>query len=183
MGLWLAAGQDGQQVFWLDIDSSNVDCDEDADLQNTTPPAFSPTGNEFMVVDEQHRACRFRYPDVHLVKRCRSPCDDPFDYPIQYLNTDIALARTRDGRHYALDVDTMRVIDEVVIKGHEPRPIEDLYPALVGSKQLATDILFFECVGHDVMFVHRSDKGADLKGWKDSLVCFSIDDLIPSLVG
>src|SRR5262249_23506292 len=62
--LWLAAGQDGQQVYWLTIDPGGLHAQSESTLKNTGPPWFSPRGNEFLVINESYAVCRYEYPQV-----------------------------------------------------------------------------------------------------------------------
>lgn len=179
VALWLAAGQDGQQVYWLTRQAGEVRCDPEINLENTTPPAFSPSGTSFWVVNDDQAACRFEYPSVRQTASCESPCgeDDPFGCSVCCLDDRYAFVGSGSGRIFVLDARRMNVVEEVIIEGHEPRPVEHYYPSLVGDKQLSTDISFFQRVGSLIVFVHRLDRGSDLSGWKDGLLCFSVDAL------
>src|SRR5262249_154977 len=46
VSLWMAAGQDGQHVFWLKRRGSSFTSEQEEQLVNTIPPVFSPDGSE-----------------------------------------------------------------------------------------------------------------------------------------
>jgi hypothetical protein len=131
--LWLAAGQDGQQVYWLQRTRSGFSCTLEAKLKNTIPPVFSPNGEQLLVVNEDHAICKFDYPAMQQVG---SPLesedeDNPFTESLCYLNDRQALVSTNEQRLFVVDTVRMQVQAEVSLEGHEPRPISpDRAPSL-----------------------------------------------------
>ena len=77
----------------------------------------------------------------------------------------------------------MRVVEELAIEGHAPRPIEEYHPRLVGDGSLCTDISSIERVGDYLIVVHPvhqpSEPGPDgsvkFEAWRDGLLCFPIN--------
>jgi hypothetical protein len=51
---------------------------------------------------------------------------------------------------------TMRVVNELTIEGHEPRPAEEYYPNLTGDRNLCTDIGEVSRLGDYLIFGHAA---------------------------
>ena len=174
--LWLAAGQDGQQVYWLKRTRGGLSCAPEAKLKNTIPPVFSPKGKQLLVVNEEQAICKFDFPAMRQVG---SPLesgdeDNPFVTSLCYLNDRKALAGTNEQRIFVVDTARMKVEAEVSLEGHEPRPIGEYYPRLAKERGLGTDISYFARLGDVVVFVYRRDRGTGSAGWKDSLLWLSV---------
>jgi hypothetical protein len=184
--LWLAAGQDGQCVFWVMRDDSSLRATIEPCLENALPPAFSPSGGEFLTIVELGRALeRYRYPPAELLGVCESPygADDPFETSVCYLDNSQALACSTNGRIAVVDTRSMRVVEELAIEGHEPRPTKEYYPRLIGDSSLCTDISYIARVGDYLIVVHPlqrplepgPDGGVKFEEWRDGLLCFPIN--------
>ncbi len=175
--LWVAAGQDGQQVFWMAKDADWCGATVEPCLRDTVPPAFSPGGGEFLVIGDEGVLRRYEFPSRALVGTCESPDgeSDVFADHVHYLDDRRALATTFNSRVFLVDVPNMRILDEIALAGHEPRPIEYYYPRLRGDTQLCTDISYSVGCGDTIVFVCRSDRGSGLKGWKDTLMFVSVE--------
>lgn len=176
ISLWLATGQDGQQVYWLKRTRNGFSCTLERHLTNTSPPVFSPSGTHVLVVNENFSICNFDFPDM---RQSSSPLksedeDNPFSESLCFLNERQALAGTNEQRIFVVDTVQMRVEEEVAIEGHEPRPIGEYYPTLAKETGLGTDISHFARLGDVIIFVYRRDRRTGLAGWKDSLLWLSI---------
>lgn len=185
LSLWLAAGQDGQCVYWVTRDDDRFRCTIEPSLHNTLPPVFSPGGPEFLVVGDFPGAVRkFRHPNPEPLGSCASPFgeEDPFSTSLCYLDETWALADSHNNRIALVDTSTLRFVKEVVIESHEPRPVEAYYPTLAGDRQLCTDILYFDRAGDDLVIVYRlhhplgggPDRGPRFEEWRDGLLCFPV---------
>lgn len=172
VALWLAAGQDGQQIYWVTRHAGGIRCDLEPQLKDTPPPVFAPGGREFLVADGDGRRLRKLGFPGRVMGECRWVDGDEggFDYFQCYLDGARALVSVREGRTFLLDTNRMTLLHEVAIENHEPRPVEELYPALAGDRQLCTDLSYFERVADDVIFVSRRDQGTGLDEWKDRLL-------------
>jgi hypothetical protein len=177
--LWMAAGQDGQRVFWVTKLTDSLGVEPEPFLEDTTPPVFSPDGGEFLVVDGLWSVCRYPFPTDRKLGTCRSKWgeEDYFGESLCYLNDTTALVHTHHGRLFRIDLRAMRVRDEVAVRGHEPRPVEEYYPRLIGDKTLCTDITSFARVGDAVLFTYNREKEADLGKWKDTLIFYEVGSL------
>ena len=176
VSLWIAAGQDGQEVHSLKQKGFSFSFNRMDKLTNCIPPAFSQDGSELLVVTENYSICRYAFPSM---KQLGPPLlsgdeDNPFAESLCYLDSQHALAGTGEQRIFLVDTATMQIEDEIAIEGHEPRPIGEYYPTLAKERGLGTDITWFTRLGSVIVFVFRRDRGTGLKGWKDSLLWYSV---------
>lgn len=176
VSLWIAAGQDGQQVHWIRRRGGKFSCELENQLANTTPPVFSTDGSEFLTVNENHAICKYEFGTM---KRSGRPVvsndqDNPFAESLCYFDKRHALAGTNEGRVFLVDTDRMKVVEEVELEGHEPRPIGEYYPILAKEHGLATDISWFTRLGNAIVFIYRRDRGNGIKTWKDSLLWYLV---------
>ncbi len=178
VALWIAAGQDGQQVVWVKRRGYKFFCEPVEQLVNTTPPVFSPDGSSLIVLNAENSICKYEFPSMKRIgTRLESKDEDnPFAESMCFMDHRHVLASTAVGRIFLLDTDRMRTMEEVELEGHEPRPIGEYYPSLAKESRLATDISWFARLGKAVVFVFRRDRGTGLKGWKDSLLWYSVKD-------
>ena len=176
ISLWIAAGQDGQEVIWFKRKGRNFSLEKVDGLTNCIPPVFAPDGSELLVVDEDNAICRYAFTGM---KQLGSPLesgdeDNPFAESLCYLDNQHALAGTGEGRVFLIDTKNLRIEEEVAIEGHEPRPIGEYYPKLKNERGLGTDITWFTKLGNVIVFVFRRDRGTELQGWTDSLLWYSV---------
>jgi hypothetical protein len=178
VSLWLAAGQDGQQVYWLNRNRKGFCCTLEPCLKNTMPPVFSPSGEHVLVVNERNAICKYDYPNMHQIGLPLELGDEdnPFAESLVYLNEQQALASSREGRIFVVDTVRLKIEEEVAVEGHEPRPIGEYYPTLANERGLGTDISYFAKLGSMIFFVYRRDRGSDLAGWKDTLLWMSVKE-------
>ncbi|WP_254510988.1 hypothetical protein [Anatilimnocola floriformis] len=174
IALWLGAGQDGQQIYWLQQTESGISCTLVQHLANTTPPVFSPSGRSFQVfLTERLEIVRFDFDSmVKFAEATLDDDDDMFSESFAWLDDRWALAGTNEGRVYAVDTEGMKIEQEVAIAGHEPRLVGDYFPELAKETGVATDISHFGQLGDLIVFVYRRDKESGLENWKDSLLWF-----------
>jgi hypothetical protein len=176
VSLWIAAGQDGQQVHWLKRRGSKLSCELEDQLANTAPPVFSSDGSEFLVVNENNAICKYEFATM---KRSGAALeaedeDNPFAESLCYFDKRHALASTNEGRVFLVDTQRMKVVEEVEVEGHEPRPIGEYYPMLAKERGLGTDISWVTRLGNAVVFIFRRVRGTGLKSWKDSLLWYRV---------
>ena len=177
ISLWLAAGQDGQQVYWLKRTRSGFSCTLERQLTNTIPPVFSPSGKHVLVVNENYAVCKFDFPAMRQVGPPLESEDEDnlFSESLCYLNERQALASTNEQRIFVVNTSQMKVEEEVALEGHEPRPIGEYYPTLAKERGLSTDISYFARLGEVILFVYRRDRRTGLAGWEDSLLWLSVE--------
>lgn len=109
--LWLAAGQDGQQVYWLKRTRSGLSCTLEAQLTNTIPPIFSPSGDQLLVANADNAICKFDFPTMQQVGLPLESGDEdnPFVESLCYLSDRQALASTNEQRIFVVDTVQMKV--------------------------------------------------------------------------
>ena len=180
VALWLAAGQDGQQVYWISRRPGGIDAVIEPFLEDTVPPAFSPRGSEYLVVDALGTLCKYPFPTDRKLGTCHAPrsVNDGFAESLCYLDGSNALVTTRDQRIFRVDLKRMKVAGEILIAGHEPRPTKYYYPGLKEDESLCTDLIFFDRCGDVIVFVYRRDGGIGLDVWQDTLLCCAVNDLL-----
>lgn len=162
--LWLAAGQDGQQLCWFGIEGQQLKKLEMPPLQNTTPPVFSPSKELFAVVDDDNNICLWSLSAAEQIGFCE-PADenDPFEVYLCFIDETHLLASSSEGRSFIIDTNSMSV-----------REIDD---------SRCTDFSFFRPLGNSVVFVHRRDSNrGSLEGWCDTLTIVDSKALL-DLVG
>ncbi len=187
LAIWAAAGQDGQQVYWLYDDGIKIHAVEVACLADTTPPVFHPAGSEFLVLDDSNRELsRLSFPDCNLLGQCQWPwpdSDDGFDYSMCYLSDDRVLINTGNGRMYIINLHNMEISDELILIGHEPRPCKELYPTLKDLKEeLCSDLhCFYRFDSDSILSVHSQVLSQEPDSKQKTLVIFGGKELFGSL--
>ena len=181
--LWVGCGQDGRQVYWLRRNAIGLTCEREPCLEDCGPPVFSPSGNQFLALGEDRALRLFQFPEVRQIGICPAPWEenDFFGFFLGYLDESHAVVSTDSSRVFMLDVRQMKVVDEVLIQNHEPRPKEEVFPSRVGHRELCTDIRYFDRLGDVIIFVFRRDKASlvgSWQGWKDTLLCVPVKDII-----
>ena len=183
--LWLAAGQDGKCVYWVMRDGGSLRATIEPCLENSLPPLFSPSGDEFLTIDEPGSPLeRYRYPTAELLGVCECPyAEDEFGTSLCYLDNSRALACSINGRIAVVDTRSMRVVDELAIEDHEPRPIAEYYPRVAGDddKSLCSDITCFKRVGDYLIVVHPLHH--PLEPGPDRMLCFPVGYVLERYAG
>jgi hypothetical protein len=172
ISIWLAAGQDGQQVYWLNRDGKQFSCVSEPHLTNTIPPIFSPRGERLAVINEDNAVCQYEFPSMRCIG---SPLisgeeDNPFQVSVAFLSERQILAGTGNGRIFIVDARRTRIEDEVALEGHDPKPIGVYYLRLAHEPGLGTDISYFERLGDAIFFVCRRGRVPGTTEWKDTLL-------------
>ena len=82
--LWLAAGQNGQRVYWVTKGPDTLGVEPEPFLDDTIPPVFAPNGNEFLVIDDLGSVCKYPFPADRKLGTCRSKWGgaDSFEVPV-----------------------------------------------------------------------------------------------------
>jgi hypothetical protein len=171
-----AAGQDGQCLFWASLGSDGIHAIRFPDLNETTWPTFSPSGDEFLVISDGELR-RYGYPRGPLhakLRGLRESEDDNLGDFVYYADAGHALVASLNYRLFLVGVENMEVEDEVVILGHEPRPAAELHPLLKDDRGLASDMVFmlpvpgakFLSVHSEFRGVHRADSDDRLLTWQ-----------------
>jgi hypothetical protein len=173
VGLWTAAGQEGQRIRRLRRRGAEFSLAPIHEFANCTPPAFSPDGTELLLLAADDSICRVSFPDLVELGPSLETGDESsrFTESISYLDAGTALARDNHGRIFLIDTRRMAIEDEILLEGHEPRPVGEYYPGLAKEAGLATDIAWFTRVGDTILFAYPRERSEPAK---DSLVWYSL---------
>lgn len=121
--VWAAAGQDGQRLFWASLDGETIQVTPFVQQDFTLPPAFSPSGKEFLIVSEG-QLYRYEYPNGPLLAQMDQLSEDEYvGEDICYLDHRHALLTSAKGRLLVVDVVTLKVLEEVSLVGESPQPV------------------------------------------------------------
>ncbi|MEG4303067.1 hypothetical protein [Microcoleus sp. D3_18a_C4] len=187
LAIWAAAGQDGEQIYWLYDDGTEIHAVEVPCPDDTGPPEFHPAGGEFVVLhDCERQISRFSFPECNLMGICEWPwpdSDDGFHYYMCYLSDDRLLINSNEGLMYLIDLNKMEISDELILSGHEPRSCKELYPTLKDLKeQLCGDLHYFYRWDSDsILSVHSQILTQEPESQQKTLVIFGGKELFGSL--
>ena len=160
--VWAAAGQDGQSLFWACLGNRAISVDPFPDLYDTTWPTFSPDEKDFLVISggELHRYSYPRGPLLGTMEWPEHEKDDQMGDFVAYADAGHAILQSSNGRLLLIDTADMSVEDELSIRGHEPRPIAELYPSLKADRRFGSDLsMLFPLSKARLLSVHRELPG------------------------
>lgn len=170
MALWLAGGQDGQQVYWLTAEEAKIVCEIEPLLEDTTPPVFSPSGKEFLTIDGDAIINKYQYPGVQSLGTYEWSGDEEVLNDLFYIDNERAAIISSEGNIFHMDLTAMVLLEEVYIENHEPQPVPVYYPTLSDDGSKCTDISRMEKFGNTLIFVFQREGGQAISSWKDSLL-------------
>jgi hypothetical protein len=134
--VWAAAGQDGQVLFWASLDGETIQVNRLEEQDFTSPPAFSPSGKEFLITTDGN-FYRYTYPNGPLLAQMDLSAEDEYaGEDICYLDDRHALVTSAEGKLFVVDVVDMKVHDEVSLVGADPRPVS-YFVRLAGERFLS----------------------------------------------
>src|SRR5271165_1063425 len=73
--VWAAAGQDGQMLSWVSLEGETIQVTPFVQQDFTLPPAFSPSGREFLIICEG-QLYRYEYPSGPLLAQLEQLAED-----------------------------------------------------------------------------------------------------------
>jgi hypothetical protein len=125
--VWAAAGQDGQMLFWASLESETIQVTPFVQQDFTLPPAFSPSGKEFLIFSAG-QLYRYGYPNGPLLAQMDQLAgDECIGDSICYLDERHALLTSAKGRLLVVEVVKLKVLEEVSLVGEEnPRPVSNV---------------------------------------------------------
>lgn len=147
------------------------------DLQDTTPPTFSPSMDEVLLLTNDALERR-RFPSFEQVGALATwpwhadgADEDSLGTDVEYITHARAIVSTSKGRLFVIDLARMEIADEAFLTGHAPRPVCELYPSLPEDTMIGSDLLYFcrYADGHFVS-VHRELPEPERDAWRDRLV-------------
>jgi hypothetical protein len=152
--IWAAAGQDGQWIYWAYDNGRTIRFAQLPFSLYITAPKFHPVGGEFLVVEDDYTLRRYTFPDCRLLGELEWPEneeeeDDVISGYLCYLSDDRALVHSDNGRLWVVDLNSMKIAEEVVLGGQSPRR----------KGSLEGSLSFFEQVGPKmILTVHYSEE-------------------------
>jgi hypothetical protein len=145
MILDFAAGQDGSAIHLL-TNSGNLSSKDLFPDQCLSSPVFNEDGTRFLTLEFYDGILyHYSYPQLEMLGKYEYERDEVFEQggTILYINSETAVI-SYNSRYFLLNigVEEMKVIEEIMIDGHEPEAVEKFYPRLGEDKSLMTDIPF-----------------------------------------
>jgi len=175
VALWIAAGQDGQCLYWGNYDGLNLTAQRFPDLTDTTPPAFDRSGRRFLVVSD---GCvrLYQYPGGPECGRLDWPLEnDPPAETVAFVDDEHAIVHSGNGRLFLIALRQMKIVEEISISGHEPRPVHELYPNLKQDQELCSDLSSFLLLpSGEFLSIHRELPSTSTTDWRDQLITWRI---------
>jgi len=165
MGVWIAAGQDGQCIRWARVEGTTIAIEELAEVWDCMPPAFDASGDRFATVaGEELRV--YSFADDVLLDALPFPSeddDDQFAEYIAFVGDDRLVFSTVREHIYAVDLDGMNVLGEVIVGDHVPRRVSELYPPL-DDDAMSTDLRYFLPIGGTTVVSLHADLPSKERG-------------------
>jgi len=76
---------------------------------------------------------------------------------------------------FLIELRQMQIVEEIHIRGHEPRPVNELYPNLQPDSELCSDMsTFLPLPSGEFLSVHRELPSASIADWRDQLLIWKI---------
>jgi hypothetical protein len=175
IAVWVAAGQDGQCLYWAHYDGTRIVTEQFSGLTDTAPPVFDSSGERFMVSSE---GCLklFRFPHGPMLGVVKWPLeDDPLAEMVTFVGDNHALAQSGNGRLFLADLQQFKIVEEIHITGHAPRPTHELFPGLGHDTTPCTDLsVFYPMPVGGFLSVHREYPSASLADWRDQILIWAV---------
>jgi hypothetical protein len=156
LGLWACGGPDEIWNYWIRIADDAIELRHEPELDGCTPPCFNTRGDRFVVL-EGYDLLAFSFPECGMLydPMTSEDEDDSWAERMTYLNSagdDHVLATTNESRLFIVGLEQAKVIAEVYLEGHEPKPCYEVYRSLSKTDDgLCTDLHSFISVGSDII--------------------------------
>jgi hypothetical protein len=180
LGLWVCGGPDHAWTYWLELTTNGIEVEYQPALDRGTPPSFNSRGDRFVSLNDYELAA-FSFPNCRQLYQPRNAMDenqdDSFAESLCYLDStenDRVLAATNEGRMFVLSLGSGRIIAEVLLEGHEPKPCYQVYTSLSQSDdRLCSDLHFFGSVGSNlILSVHTNGRASNRR---DAILLWNVD--------
>jgi hypothetical protein len=183
VSVWAAAGQDGQLIYWASHQDGTISVAPFDRLRFTTPPSFSSGGGSFIVIAGYGELHHYSHPGGHRHAAMPWPFEDEDDQMdgAAFAGDRHALLQSREGHLYLVELAQAVVVEQVVIAGHEPRPVSEIYPSQKSEQHLCTDLSYFSSLGAG-MFLSVHHRGApSIFDWTSEILTWRLDpsDVLP----
>jgi len=184
ISVWVAAGQDGQLIYWASHQGGKISVAPFDRLSFTVPPSFSPGGDSFVVIANYSELHHYSHPGDHRHIAMPWPFEDENDQigdSVAFAGDRHALLQSNEGHLYLVELARGVVVERVVIAGHEPRPASEIYPSLKSEHRPYTDLCYFRSLGAGMFLsVHHRD-APSVFDWTSELLTWRLDpaDVLP----
>jgi WD40 repeat protein len=146
------AGQDGSWTYWVWDNDREMRVEEVSTLEETVPPEFHAEGKEFLAFYyNKAELIRYSFPDCIYMGSMTLELEgnDFLSFHQCYLSKNRAIVKSENGRLFMISLNQMKVLDEIILQGHEPCKKEDYS---------YTDISWFKGIGENrILSIHRHD--------------------------
>jgi len=150
--LYMAAGQDGQSTFFLSLENDTLTL-SNLEEKDTHYAVFNPSKTSYILGGDD-KLNVYGYPACNLTSTIG--CNNDFGIVDDYgFVMDDLVAMAGEKSPCLLNIKTHQ-IQELVIPGHEPKPISFYYPALNSYDELTTDIEGLDVFGNFLIFHCRN---------------------------
>ena len=150
MMLELAAGQDGSTILLLTHKNGNISVEEPFPKKCLSRPEFNKDGTRFLSLEFDDRVLYlYSFPQFEELGKFEYDFESEICGTTFYVNSELAII-SYDYRYFLLNTDTMKIVKELIIEGHEPVATEKIFTRLSGDKSLITDIQSMMVVGDKV---------------------------------
>ena len=146
VAIWAAAGQDGQCLFWARCDGSSIVADRFPGIEACPPPSFLASGKQFLAICDDNELRLYDFPLGPVQRRMPWPFDEMENQigdTVSFVDSDRALLDSLADLLYLVDLRQMAIADEVCLRGHEPRPVAEVYPVLSEDRGRCSDLNWF----------------------------------------
>ena len=182
LGLWVCGGPNHVWTYWLRLTTDGIEFDYQPELDGGTPPSFNSRGDRFVVLNDYELAA-FSFPNCRQLYQPMSAMDedededDSFTESLCYLDStenDRVLAATNEGRIFVLSLEPGKIIAEVLLEGHEPKPCCQVYKSLSPTDDhLYSDLHFFSSVGSNlILSIHTNGRASNRR---DTILLWNVD--------
>lgn len=144
VAIWAAAGQDGQWVLLAHDDGEAIAIAQVEGISESIPPCFDADGSAFLTTTFDS-VTRWSLPEATCTAAVRAwpwseSDEDSVGSSVAWAGAHGALVTTSENRLFLVDLESGRVVDEVVVDGHPLRPMGEVYSALDGESGLTSDV-------------------------------------------
>ncbi len=154
--LWLAAGQDGQAIYWTRWAGDVISVERLEGIDFATPPCVHPDGGEMLLIEDLYDLAVRSRDSGELLRYLTWPYEDDefIGSDAYYVSAEHALVSTNGGRLFLVELAGPSIVDEVCVAGHEPKPVRELYPRL-DEDGLAADFSYMvPCADYRFVSAH-----------------------------
>jgi hypothetical protein len=145
VALW-AYGHDGQSLFWAHRHGSEIAVNRVDGMEATAQPSFTQSGDRLLAICDSNELRHYGFPMGPLYGKMRWPFDDTDNQIgdiVSFVDSSRALLSSTAERLYLVDLRKMSIAGEVGLRGHEPKPVAEVYPSRRKDSGLCSDLWYF----------------------------------------